>query len=135
MPTFKIIMKRSLVIIVLIILCLQVAIAQVGQNKPLNGLRLTWKMVTNSYENKSQSRSALVFNAVSDWKFPAKGWKIYFNFSRQIIPNSMTSGLQVQHINGDFFSISPTADFKGIDSGSSLSVEFTSTEWLLFGLG
>ena len=87
--------------------------------------------MTNNYENKPQSRTELVFSESAGQRLPPKGWKLYFNFARQIVPGSATGGMQIQHINGDFFCLSPTADFKGIEADKSASIELTSTEWLV----
>ena len=101
------------------------------QVNPLNGLSLTWKIVTNNYENKPQSRNELLFSTAADWKLPQKGWKIYFNFARPIVPASVTGGMQIRNLNGDLFCISPTADFNGIDAGKSATIQFSSTEWVV----
>jgi len=125
-------MNKSLIIAALILLCINITKAQTTEKASLlNGLSLTWKIEANNYQQKPQSRQVLVFKTAPGWKLLAKGWKIYFNFARQIIPGSVTGGLQVQHINGDFFCISPSADFIGINAGESLSIEFTSTDWVV----
>jgi hexosaminidase len=125
-------MNRNRAIVLLMLLYINTAIAQIKvQDKAHGGLSLTWKIVTNNYENKPQSRLSLLFTVAPNWMLPAKGWKIYFNFARQIVPGSETGGIQVQHINGDFFCLSPTADFKGIAAGKSLNIEFTPTEWMI----
>jgi len=97
----------------------------------VSGLSISWKNVTNNYEGKPQSRQALIFTTSSKYQLPAKGWKIYFNNARQFVPNSVTGGLQVEHINGDFFCLSPMGDFKGIGKGQSLTMEFTASEWVV----
>lgn len=102
-----------------------------ASGSPIDGLDITWRNITNNYQGKVQSRQALVFTTTPKFHLPATGWKIYFNYARQIVPNSLTSGLQVQHINGYFFCLSPTSEFKGIGSGQSVTMEFTSSEWVI----
>jgi hexosaminidase len=122
-------MKR-IFIAVLMLLCINTTTAQ-KHSTTINGLSLTWKVIANNYQNKPQSRSSLLFNVANGWSLPAKGWKIYFNFAREIIPATVSGGVQIREINGDLFCISPSADFKGVDAGKPLSTEFTSTEWLV----
>lgn len=105
-----------------------------GQGMPYNkadGLGITFNVITNNYQNKPQSRSSLFFTVANSRQLPVKGWKIYFNFARQIIPASFSGNLQIRHLNGDFFCLSPSPQFKGVASGDTLAVEFTSTEWLV----
>lgn len=126
-------MKRKIVCnIVLIIVVLtgiqRVAAQQKKASATVSKLRIGWEMITNNYQNKPQSRSCFWFTGIS---LPAKGWKIYFNFAREIIPASVTGDIQIRHINGDFFCLSPGINFKGLAAGESLQVQFTSTEWMV----
>lgn len=108
------------------------AIAQKQQRSTaLNGLSITFKVVTNTYENKSQSRSSMLFTVGDDWKLPLTGWKIYFNFARQILPTSVTGNVQIKHINGDYFCISPLVNFKGIAASKTLEIDFSSGDWMI----
>jgi len=97
----------------------------------LNQLSITFRVIGNNYEGKPQSRSSLLFSVAPNWKLPNTGWKIYFSFARPILPASVTGGLQIKHINGDFFCISPLPEFKGIDAGKSFETDFTSIDWLI----
>ena len=125
-------MIKDWVIGILMFLGMYTASAQTKvQVKPLNGLSLTWQIVTNNYNNKPQSRSALLFTTSANLALPPTGWKIYFSFPRQIIAGSVTGGLLVKHITGDLFCLLPTAEFKGIGSAKSLGIEFTSADWVI----
>jgi hexosaminidase len=108
------------------------AIAQ-KRSAPLlvKGLNIKFKVITNSYQNKPQSRSLMLLSVANYWKLPKAGWKIYFSFARQIIPTSVTGDIQIKHINGDFFCISPLPGFKGIAAGKSSEINFTSSDWII----
>jgi hexosaminidase len=95
------------------------------------GLTIAWEIIANNYQNKPQSRSVLVFKADNHQPLPAKGWKIYFNFARQITPASVTNNVDIKHLNGDLFCLSPSSSFKGLTAGQSLPVEFTSADWVI----
>jgi len=119
-------------VVLMLMVCTHTVLAQRPQNEAsIQTLSLTFKVEANNYGGKPQSRCSLLFAVADKWKLPANGWKIYFSFARQILATSVTGGLQIRHINGDFFCISPTADFKGIEAGKSLSTGFTSSEWLI----
>ncbi len=98
---------------------------------PINGLSITFSVITNTYGGKTQSRASMLFTVANKWKLPATGWKIYFNFAMQVIPASVTGNMNIKHINGDYFCIEPMTDFKGIGAGQSLEIDFTSSDWLI----
>jgi hexosaminidase len=126
------VMNRRIIIIALMLMAAHCVMAQqLKHSRPLPGLSLTFSIITNNLDNKPQSRSSLLFTTTNNWKLPAQGWKIYFNFARQIIPATVNGGMQIQHLNGDLFCIQPGPDFKGIPMGRSLPITFTSTEWLI----
>jgi len=104
-----------------------------AQQKPLsiNGLSMTFSVITNTYEGKPQSRSSMLFTAANNWKLSASGWKIYFSFARPIVPASVTGNVNIKHINGDYFCISPLPAFKGIGAGQSLDINFSSGDWMI----
>jgi hexosaminidase len=104
-----------------------------AQQKPLpiNELSITFSVITNTYEGKPQSRSSLLFTVADNWKLPASGWKIYFNFARPVVPESVTGDVEIKHINGDYFCVSPLPGFKGIGAGQSLGINFSSGDWLI----
>ncbi|PYF75583.1 family 20 glycosylhydrolase [Pedobacter nutrimenti] len=99
--------------------------------KTLNQLHIRWEILENGYKNEAQTRSVLHISTSKNWKLPAKGWKIYFNFARPIKQQLQTSGLNIKHLNGDFFALEPGADFKGLARGASLKIEFVSGDWVV----
>ncbi|MDB5111241.1 MAG: Beta-N-acetylhexosaminidase, partial [Mucilaginibacter sp.] len=123
-------MKNLLFIIILVILSSPVSFAQQNHINPsTKAFNLKWEIIENNHSNKLQSLSALTL-LTSDELIPAYGWKLYFNFAEQILPDSTTSNLKITPINGDLFCLSPTESFKGIKANDSLRISLVSTGWL-----
>jgi hexosaminidase len=102
--------------------------AQQGKTPALN---LKWEIIENNYQNKQQSLAALTITTGPNFALPAKGWKLYFNFLRPVIAGSVSAGLDVTHVNGDFHYLSPKAKFKGIHKNTSLKVQLGVLYWLI----
>src|SRR5688572_26834653 len=75
-------------------------------------LHVKWEIIENFHQGKPQFLSAFTLINNSNTTFPTEGWKIYFNLPRTIESNSVTSGLQIEHLNGDFYALYPSKDFK-----------------------
>src|SRR5215204_4812698 len=87
-------------------------------NYSLANLAIQWEVVENYHKGKTEVLSAFTITNKSG-SFPAKGWKLYFNFPRMINPSSVTGGMKIEHINGDFYQLSPSANFKGLSANHS----------------
>jgi hexosaminidase len=110
------------------------AAAAFSQHKKVNlaisDLSIKWEVIENNYTNKPLSLTALTL-ITRHQTLPAKGWKLYFNFSEPIVPQSATGDVNITHVNGDLFYLSPAENFKGIDKNDSLRVQFVATNWLI----
>jgi hexosaminidase len=116
--------RYSLVIIFFV--CLSAA--AYAQRFDSKKLAIQWEVVENSHQGKPQFLSALQFTNNSKTVFPAKGWKIYFNFIRSI-DGASVKGAKIKYIKGDLFELTPADDFQGIAAGAKLLVEFVSSDW------
>lgn len=105
--------------------------SQTIQKSQLMNLHLSWEILENNYKGINQTRSALTIRTSNQETLPSKGWKIYFNFARPIKEQPLTGGVSIKPINGDFFSIEPLPDFKGLKPGASLRTELVSGDWLV----
>ena len=85
---------------------------------------ITWDVVQNNYQGKNQSLSALIITNNSKQTLPASGWKLYFNSARDITPNTVSGNATFKQINGDLFTLTPTATFTEIKPGASERIEF-----------
>ncbi|RWY55615.1 family 20 glycosylhydrolase [Mucilaginibacter gilvus] len=87
-------------------------------------LHISWEVVDNNYQNKGQALTALVITNKGKTALPASGWKVYFNSSRNFLPNATTGNATITPINGDLYSITPTAKFPEIKPGESGRIEY-----------
>lgn len=92
-------------------------------------LSLTWEVVENHHQRKDQFLSALTITNTGKGVFPASGWKLYFNFIRQI--SATTGGVSAKHVNGDLFNFAPAPDFPAIQPGKSHRIEMVAADWVV----
>lgn len=52
------------------------------------------------------------------------GWELYFNFGRKIPPESLPDTVEVSHVNGDLFRMTPGSAFSPVAPGESLHLAF-----------
>jgi hexosaminidase len=94
-------------------------------------LNLKWEIIENNYQGKQQSLAALTITTGPQFALPAKGWKIYFNFLRPVIAGSVSSGLDITSVNGDFHYLSPKNGFSGVAKNKSLKIQLSVLYWLI----
>ncbi|WP_224746216.1 family 20 glycosylhydrolase [Mucilaginibacter glaciei] len=87
-------------------------------------LSITWEVVDNNYQNKQMALTAITITNNNQSAFPAAGWKIYFNSSRNFLPNAPSGTATIKPINGDLYSITPTNKFITIKPGESARIEY-----------
>jgi len=96
-------------------------------NEPVfnaHDLSISWQALENDNPAKGQSLNAVIITNNGKTTFPASGWKMYFNCARMILPATITGNAQMSFINGDLFSLTPTAKFTDIKPGDSEKIEF-----------
>ncbi|MDB5008445.1 MAG: beta-N-acetylhexosaminidase [Mucilaginibacter sp.] len=91
-------------------------------------LSITWEPIQNDYHNRQQSLNAITITNNGKSTFPALGWKMYFNSARLIVPATVTGNAKIDFVNGDLFSLTPTATFTEIKPGASVRIEFIDDE-------
>lgn len=121
---------RVLTTLALYLLLSQYVIAQKNTFDPKT-LTVEWEVIENNYQNKTQTRSAFTFTNTGKTAIPSTGWSLFFNFVRAIKANSATGNLQITHVNGDFFRLTPTNGLAPLKPGASWRVELVSDAWLL----
>ncbi|WP_258138486.1 family 20 glycosylhydrolase [Mucilaginibacter phenanthrenivorans] len=87
-------------------------------------LSITWEALQNDYQGKAQALNAITITNNGKTTFPATGWKMYFNSARLIAEQAVTGNATIKFVNGDLFSLTPTATFGDIKPGQSVRVEF-----------
>ncbi|WP_461449142.1 family 20 glycosylhydrolase [Mucilaginibacter sp.] len=117
-------MRRLLTLFFAVVINLQ-AFAQADLSKfDAHALSITWDVVQNNYQGKNQSLSALIITNNSKQTLPASGWKLYFNSARDITPNTVSGNATFRQLNGDLFTLTPTATFTEIKPGAFEKIEF-----------
>jgi hexosaminidase len=118
---------RSLLVTILLAISLG-SVAQ-GQTFPIQQLATSWEVIENNHAGKRQVLTAFTFRNNGTVALPAKGWSLYFNFPRMIVSSSVSPQMKVEHINGDFYRLSPTTAFKGLAPKDSIVVKFVAGAW------
>lgn len=117
---------RQLLIAILIVIIGTRANASKFDSPPFNArdLQIKWEVVQDDYKNKAQSLNAITITNTGKNTLPASGWKLYFNSSRNFLPDSPTGNVKVDHINGDLFTFTPLGTFGELKPGASVRIEF-----------
>ncbi|MDH7461453.1 carbohydate-binding domain-containing protein [Chitinophagaceae bacterium 26-R-25] len=129
--------KRSLWKILVTFCLLTTTFLQLNAQKKkvenaLNNIDVTWQIEENGHNGKFQSLTSLELANKNKKALPATGWAIYFNFARMIVPGSATGAdVQIDHVNGDLFKITPSANFQPLTAGKSFKVSFVSSDWVV----
>lgn len=95
-----------------------------------NNFSVQWEVVENNYKGKREFLSSFTLTSKGS-SFPATGWKLYFNFPRMILSETVTGGMSIKHINGDFYELAPAKAFTGLAAGKPLRVEFVAGAWAI----
>lgn len=90
-----------------------------------SSISASWNMLSN-YEEGGNFRSVLTFENNGEDALPSEGWSLYLNSVRPLIAESLAPDFELQHINGDFFKLTPTSSFSGIEPGDSYELEYLS---------
>ncbi|MDQ0105840.1 hexosaminidase [Chitinophaga terrae (ex Kim and Jung 2007)] len=103
--------------------------AQQAPSFDASQLRTSWEVVENNYKGGMNFLSNFTFVNTAKKPFPARGWKLYFNFVRMVKPEELPSRVKVEHVNGDLYYLTPLEGFKGIAPGDSLKVGMVGDAW------
>src|ERR1041384_275934 len=105
------------------IVLLAVAISGCSSKKSIDTSKpgIEWELVKNDYDGKGNFLAILTFT--TDDELPANGWQLFFSLRYHGYNlESQTKGVEISHVNGELFAITPTAEFK---PGNSFKMEFT----------
>jgi len=102
-----------------------------AQKINVKDLHVAWEIVENNYKGKREFLSAFTLTNKGKQALPATGWAIYFNFPRMIHSASVSPKMQIRHINGDFYELKPSSDFKGLQHGDTARIEYSGGAWVV----
>lgn len=94
------------------------------QNFDPRDLSVTWEVIKNDAPKPGQSLNAITITNNGKSTLPASGWKLYFNSARMVVQETPTGNAKIDFINGDLFSLTPTASFGELKPGKSVRIEF-----------
>lgn len=117
-------------LMVIAILCCLVGACKTSPKSSFKSeqLGLTWEVKERDFKHRAETRSALTLTNNGKDSIPTKGWTIYFNAGNPRELNNDSSVLILKQINGDFFSIQPGKQFKGIATGESITLDILSRD-------
>jgi hexosaminidase len=117
---------RSLLTLALVLLTIIKSFASIADEPRFNASKLTisWEVVDNNYQNKQMALTAITITNTDNTAFPATGWKIYFNSSRNFLANATSGNAKVEQVNGDLYSFTPNDKFAAIKPGESARIEY-----------
>lgn len=90
-------------------------------------LKVEWETIENFHKGKNDFLGAFTITNLNSEPLPASGWSIFFNFPRRF--KEFKGGVKVEQVNGDFFRMFPTAEFKGLKKGESKKFELVGGAW------
>lgn len=94
-------------------------------------LEIGWQVYENHYLGKDQTLFSIGIHNHAKQPFPKTGWKIYFNLGKRVTTVSGTQQLEIKHVNGGLYYISPGKDFKSLAPGENLDQQFISNSWVV----
>ena len=93
-------------------------------------LALHFNVISNEFDNEDRFYAELILSNKSSQTLH-RNWSIYFNFVRKIFPETVPKEFIVTHINGDFFSLSPTKEFKCLKPKEKVRIDFIANFWAI----
>lgn len=121
-------MRRLFILVFAVAFCMKATAQNTVPNFDANELSISWQAIQNNYLNKVQSLNALVITNNGKKTLPACGWKLYFNSARGIVSTTVSGNATIDKLNGDLFTVTPTATFTELKPKQSIRIEFISQE-------
>lgn len=109
-------------------------ISETPKNRPTGAdLAIEWGVITNNYAGGYLFSSELAITNNSEHTLENKGWTMYFSFNacRPINQDSLPKTVKIDHINGDFFKLTPTETFPLIKKGEKFVLPIVSSPWAI----
>jgi len=112
---------RYFIAILMVAACLNLS----AQNKfNTRDLTVAWEALQNGNPKPGQALNAVTITNTGKSTFPAAGWKMYFNSARMVAEQTPSGNATIKFVNGDLFSLTPTATWPELKPGQSVRVEF-----------
>ncbi len=89
-----------------------------AQPAPYPDIGVSWAAVENIYDDGF--RFLVTLENRGAVPLPAYGWELYFNMMRGLNTEAVPPAIRLEHINGDFYRVTPTAEFRALPPGGRL---------------
>lgn len=102
------------------------------QKKPTTNesleIHLKWELISNKFTGKYPSHAQLTLTNNGAKTLQNEGWSLCFNNKPcTLIEEGITQqGIEIEHINGDFFKLHPTKEMKALEAGQSMVIDLKS---------
>lgn len=95
-------------------------------------LSVNWTLIKNDIDEDKQNRQYAFFTLQNNGTKPlTNNWALYFNqISGPITGDSETGNAKLKHVNGDFYSLKPQADFN-LAAGESVDIKYKGANWAI----
>ncbi|TDE11666.1 family 20 glycosylhydrolase [Dyadobacter psychrotolerans] len=92
---------------------------------------VSWKLVSNFIQPANSFEAKFTLKNGSDFTLNGSNWAMFFNMSpRPIHSNKTPQPAVVEHINGDWYKMVASKDFK-LNPGDSIVINYTGTEGII----
>ncbi|GAB3936732.1 family 20 glycosylhydrolase [Larkinella terrae] len=99
-----------------------------SSEKETGQIAVSWQLVTNFTEVENGFEARFTLANHGNTALTDKNWALFFNMSpRPIIPTKTSQSATVQHINGDWYKMTPNAGFT-LAPGDSTAILYAGTE-------
>jgi hexosaminidase len=89
-----------------------------AQSAPYPDIAVSWAAVDNIHH--AGFRFLITLENGGTAPLPASGWDLYFNMMRGLNTEDVPPAVRLEHINGDFYRITPTPEFQPLQPGDRL---------------
>jgi len=95
-------------------------------------LSVNWTLIKNDIDEDKNNRQFASFMLQNNGAKPlTDNWALYFNqISGPITGDSETGNAKLKHINGDFYSLKPAANFN-LAAGASIEIKYKGANWAI----
>ncbi|HHH49768.1 MAG TPA: beta-N-acetylhexosaminidase [Saprospiraceae bacterium] len=95
-------------------------------------LAVEWELIRNGIDGKDICEAAFTIHNQSNQVFSQKDWTLYFSqLPKTFIPSSITGGIKIEQVQGDFYKLFPTEKFKDIAPDESRKITYQTNYWAI----
>ncbi len=97
---------------------------------PATSVAIGFELVENHVGDGDRFAAALTLENRGPGTLENRGWELYFNLARILIAESLPAEVQLTHVNGDFYRLTPGDAFAPLAPGESRRIPFEGRNYL-----